>query len=101
MNNFTIEIKNLKKARDKQVKKLTKLLNLLVSAEWDMVTLANEKNDKNSFLASKAVSEASKNIQLAISRLILADFSMLDKESKSDNTHESIHQLKKVVLNKK
>ncbi|MAJ24415.1 MAG: hypothetical protein CMP36_02780 [Rickettsiales bacterium] len=101
MDNYTYEIKNLKKVRDKEVRKLSKLLKLLVSAEWEMVSIANEKNDKVSFAASKSVAEASKNIQHAISQLILTDFSNNEKQSKVKNISQSIQPLKKVVLGKK
>ena len=100
MNNFTNKIKSLKKNRDKQVKKLSKLLNLLVSAEWDMVTKSYEQNDKIGLSASKAIADSSKNLQTAISQLILADFSEIEKnESKAVKT-QNIQQLKKVVLGK-
>ena len=75
MNNLTDKIKSLKKNRDKQIKKLTKLLNLLVSTEWDMVTKSYEQNDKIGLSASKSIADSSKNVQTAISQLILADFS--------------------------
>ena len=101
MNNDTYKIKSLKKVRDKEIKKLSKLLKLLVSAEWEMVTTANEKNDKVSFLASKSVSEASKNIQKAISQLILTDFSNVEFDPKGNTNTESIQPLKKVILGKK
>jgi len=101
MDNYTYEIKNIKKIRDKEVRKLSKLLKLLVSAEWEMVSIANEKNDKVSFSASKSVAEAAKNIQHAISQLILTDFSNIEKQSKVKNISQSIQPLKKVVLGKK
>lgn len=100
MNDYTNKIKILKKTRDRQVKKLNNLLKALVSAEWDMVTVANEKNDKVSYLASKSVSDASKNIQLAISQLILTDFSVLENNVKNSKSAESIQPLKKIVLGK-
>ncbi len=101
MDNYIDKIKNLKKTRDKQVKALSKLLKLLVSVEWGMVTVANEKNDKTCFLASQSVSEASKNVQLAISQLILADFSSLENDLTNKSGAESIQPLKKVLLGKK
>ena len=101
MENYTYKIKSLKKVRDKQVNKLSKLLKLLVSAEWEMVTKANEINDKVSFSASKSVSEASKSVQLAISQLILTDFSNIEKSTKIKANSESIQPLKKVILGKK
>ena len=43
MSNFTNKIKFLKKNRDKQIRKLRRLLNLLVAAEWDIVTKSYEQ----------------------------------------------------------
>ena len=100
MENFTYKIKNLKKNRDKQIKRLNKILDLLVSQEWDMVTTAYEKNDKTCFLASQSLSEAAKNIQAAISKLILADFSEIEKTNKSNKNDFNIQPLKKIILNK-
>ena len=101
MRNFSHKVKNLKKRRDKQVKKLSKLLSLLVSTEWNMVSESYEENDKTALLASKSVSDASKNVQLAISKLILADFSELQKDTKEKKEPANIQPLKKVVLGKK
>ena len=101
MNDFTNKIRNIKKSRDKQVKKLSKLLNLLVSAEWNMVALSYENNDRAGLLASKSVSDAVKNIQSAISQLILADFSELATTQRKGQKEENIQPLKKVVLGKK
>ena len=100
MSNFTNKIKVLKKNRDKQIKKLSKLLNLLVATEWDMVTKSYEQNDKIGLLASKSVADSSKNVQTAISQLILADFSEIEKSESSDVKTQNIQQLKKVVLGK-
>ena len=100
MNNFTNKIKSLKKNRDKQVKKLSKLLNLLVSAEWDMVTKSYEQNDKIGLSASKAIADSSKNVQTAISQLILADFSEIERIEKNTVKTQNIQQLKKVVMGK-
>ena len=100
MKNFTDRVKNLKKIRDKKIKKLHKVLDLLVSQEWDMVTTAYETNDKACFLASQTLSSAAKNIQTAISQLILADFSEIKKNYKSDESDLKIQPLKKVVLSK-
>ena len=100
MSSFTNKIKVLKKNRDKQIRKLSKLLKLLVEAEWDMVTKSYERNDKITLSASKSVADSSKYIQTAISQLILADFSEIEKsESKTVKT-QNIQQLKKVVLGK-
>ena len=40
-----------------------------------MVSIASNKNDNISFLASKSIADASKNVQLAISKLILTEYS--------------------------
>ena len=100
MSNFTSKIKVLKKNRDKQIRKLSKLLKLLVAAEWDMVSKSYEQNDKISLLASKSVADSSKNVQTAISQLIIADFSEIEKNDVSKVKKQNIEQLKKVVLSK-
>ena len=100
MSSFTNKIKILKKNRDKQIKKLNKLLNLLVSAEWDMLTKSYEQNDKIGLLASKLVADSSKNVQAAISQLIIADFSEIEKSEGNNLKAQNIQQLKKVVLSK-
>ena len=100
MSSFTNKIKNLKKNRDKHIKKLSKLLNLLVSTEWDMVTKSYEQNDKIGLSASKSLADASKNVQAAISQLILADFSEIEKSESNEVKTQNIQQLKKVVLSK-
>ena len=100
MNNFTNKIKSLKKNRDKQIKKLSKLLKLLVSAEWDLVTKSYEQNDKIALSASKSIADSSKNVQTAISQLILADFSEIEKSESNEVKTQNIQQLKKVVLSK-
>ena len=100
MSSFTNKIKILKKNRDKQIKKLNKLLNLLVSAEWDMLTKSYEQNDKIGLLASKLVADSSKNVQAAISQLIIADFSEIEKSEGNNLKAQNIQQLKKIVLSK-
>ena len=100
MSSFTNKIKNLKKNRDKHIKKLSKLLNLLVSTEWDMVTKSYEQNDKISLSASKSIADSSKNVQTAISQLIIADFSEIEKNDDNKGKKQNIEQLKKVVLSK-
>lgn len=100
MSNFTDKIRALKKSRDKQIKKLSKLLDLLVAAEWDMVTNSYEQNDKIGLSASKSVADSSKHIQTAISQLILADFTEIEKNERNNANTQNIQQLKKVVLNK-
>ena len=100
MNNFTNKIKVIKKSRDKQIKKLSRLLDLLVAAEWDMVTNSYELNDKIGLLASKSIADSCKYVQTAISQLILADFTEIEKNERSKANTQNIQQLKKVVLNK-
>ncbi len=100
MSNFTSKIKFLKKNRDKQIRKLSRLLNLLVATEWDMVTKSYEQNDKISLLASKSIADSSKNVQTAISQLIIADFSEIEKSEDAKLKTQNIEQLKKVVLSK-
>ena len=100
MNKITSKIKNLKKSRDKQIRKLSKLLNLLVATEWDMVTKSYEQNDKIGLLASKSVADSSKSVQTAISQLILADFSEIEKNELTSDKTRNIQQLKKVILSK-
>ena len=100
MSNFTNKIRTLKKNRDKQIKKLSRLLKLLVSTEWEMITESYEQNDKIVLLASKSVADSSKNIQTAISQLILADFSEIEKSESNAVKTQNIQQLKKVVLGK-
>ena len=100
MSNFTNKIRVLKKSRDKQIKKLSKLLDLLVATEWNMVTNSYELNDKVGLLSSKSVADSCKNVQTAISQLILADFTEIEKNEKSKENAQNIQQLKKVVLTK-
>ena len=100
MSNFTNKIRTLKKNRDKQIKKLSRLLKLLVSTEWEMITRSYEQNDKIVLSASKSVADSSKNIQTAISQLILADFSEIEKSESNVVKTQNIQQLKKVVLGK-
>ena len=63
-----------------------------------MVTKSYEQNDKTGLLASKSVAESSKNVQTAISQLIIADFSEIEKNGEIIEKNENIQQLKKVVL---
>ena len=100
MKKNNLKIKEIKKSRNKQIKKLTKLRDLVVSTEWDMLQEANEKNDNISIKASNTVAEAAKNIQSAISQLILTDFSTINKNEVIKENKEVISSLKKVVLGK-
>tara|TARA_B110000444_G_scaffold241367_1_gene257690 strand:- start:364 stop:666 length:303 start_codon:yes stop_codon:yes gene_type:complete len=100
MNNYNNKLSEIKKSRNKQVKKLTGLLAALVKAEWDMVSIANNKNDNISFLASKSLAEASKNVQLAISKLIITEFSTLEKSENIRSGKDTIRSLKKIIIEK-
>ncbi len=100
MNNSNIKLLEIKKSRNRQVKKLTRLLSLLVKTEWEMVAIASNKNDNISFVASKSIAEASKNVQLAISKLIITEFSDLENNSNIKSGKDTISSLKKVILQK-
>ena len=97
-NNKKLSI--IKKCRNKLVRKLTKLLSLLVKTEWEMVTIANNKNDNISFLASKSIADASKNVQLAISKLILTEYSNLEKSNNVKSGKDTVRSLKKILIEK-
>ena len=97
-------MKELKISREKNVKKLTKLLKLLVNAEWEILAGASSNNDNISKLATKSISEASSSIQTAITQLISTDINIDFKEEnskKNDKTLSTIRSLKKVLINKK
>ena len=63
-----------------------------------MVTKSYEQNDKIGLSASKSIADSSKNVQTAISQLILADFSEIEKSESEAIKTQNIKQLKKVVL---
>ena len=100
MDSNNKKLSEIKKYRNKQVRKLTKLLSLLVKTEWEMVAIANNKNDNISFLASKSIADASKNVQLAISKLILTEYSNLEKSSNVKSGKATIRSLKKIIIEK-
>jgi len=100
MDSYNKKLSIIKKCRNKQVRKLTKLLSLLVKMEWEMVSIANNKNDNISFLASKSVADASKNVQLAISKLILTEYSNLEKSNNVKSGKDTIRSLKKIINQK-
>ena len=100
MDSNNKKLSEIKKYRNKQVRKLTKLLSLLVKTEWEMVAIANNKNDNISFLASKSVADASKNVQLAISKLILTEYSNLEKSSNIKSGKDTVRSLKKIIIEK-
>ena len=100
MDSYTKKLSEIKKSRNKQVKKLTKLLSLLVKEEWEMVNIARNKNDNISFLASQSVADACKNIQLAISKLILTEYSNLEKTTNVKSGKDTVRSLKKIIIEK-
>ena len=100
MNNYNIKINNIKKSRKIQIKKLTKLLSLLVNTEWDMIAISKSTDDDISYSASKSVAEASKNIQIAISKLILTEYNNLEENNKIKEGKDTIRSMKKVILQK-
>ena len=100
MDSNNKKLSEIKKYRNKQVRKLTKLLSLLVKTEWEMVAIANNKNDNISFLASKSIADASKNVQLAISKLILTEYSNLEKSNSVKSGKDTIRSLKKIITQK-
>ncbi len=93
-------IKELKKSRQKHIKSLSKILNILYKKEWELSENSIAINDNICKLASKSVSEASGCIQSAISKLISTEITHKIEKKKENKTSE-ISQLKKVVLNKK
>ena len=109
MENELFRMKELKISREKNVKKLTKVLNLLVNLEWEICTVASKTNDNVSKLAIKSVSESAACIQTAISRLISTEINYVKennteeqtKKIKIKNDNIKLQTLRKVVLNKK
>ena len=100
MDNYNIRIKELRTARQRNIKSLSKILNLLYKKEWELSENSIDINDNICKLASKSVSEASGHIQAAISRLMSTEIN--DKTIKIEEKKTSeISQLKKVILNKK
>ncbi len=109
MENELLRMKELKISREKNVKKLTKVLNLLVNLEWEICTVASKTNDNISKLAIKSVSDSAACIQTAISRLISTEINHVKENNteeqknkiKIKNDNIKLQTLRKVVLNKK
>jgi len=109
MENELFRMKELKISREKNVKKLTKVLNLLVNLEWEICSVASRTNDNISKLAIKSVSESAACIQTAISRLISTEINYVKEDSTEEQTKKikikndniKLQTLRKVVLNKK
>ena len=100
MENYVSRINELRNVRRRNIKKLTKILNLLVKTEWEVNESALKSNDNTCNLASKSIANASAYIQTAISQLISTDINQ-SINKKNENNNSSISSLKKVVLNKK
>ena len=100
MENYSLRIKELKTARQRHIKSLSKILNILYKKEWELSENALNINDNICKQAAKSVSEASGCIQSAISKLISTDINHTQKKIEEKKASE-ISQLKKVVLNKK
>ena len=106
MNNQLKRMEELKASREKSIKKLTKVLNILVNLEWEVSGRASKMNDNISKLAIRSIAESSSCIQTAISTLISTEIN--SSEDKGNNSsHEpkkntpKLQSLRKVVLNKK
>ena len=100
MENYNMRIKELKTARQRHIKSLSKILNILYKKEWELSEDAVNINDNVCKHSAKSVSEASGYIQNAISKLISTDINDNHKKTEEKKSSE-ISQLKKVVLNKK
>lgn len=100
MNSNNKKLSRIKNSRNKQVRTLQKLLRLLVKTEWEMITIAKNKDDNISFLASKSIADASKNVQLAISKLILTEYSNLEKSNNVKSGKDTVRSLKKIITQK-
>ena len=102
MENQIFRMTELKKSREKSIKKLTKVLKTLVNLEWELAAVASKTNDNISKLSIRSVSESASCIQTAISQLISTEINDA-KEKKIKNKDDSLNlqTLRKVVLNKK
>ena len=104
MKENILRMNELRKCREENINKLTKLLRLLVKTEWSIISSASEKEDNISKLAAKSISEASSCIQTAISQMISTETNHKIKEQslkKVDKAEATIRSLKKVLVNKK
>ncbi len=106
MEKELIRMKELKNARERSVKKLTKVLNHLVNLEWEISETASKTNDNISKIAAKSIAESSVSIQTAISKLISTEINFLkEKTNNSDfinkKNSQKLQSLRKVVINKK
>ena len=67
-------LREIQKSRAKNVLKLTKLLDKIVKAEWDIAYTANKTLDRVSSDAASSVAESAQSLQKAISKLISTEF---------------------------
>jgi len=106
MEKELIRMKELKNARERSVKKLTKVLNHLVNLEWEISETASKTNDNISKIAAKSIAESSVSIQTAISKLISTEINFLKENTNNSDSinkknSQKLQSLRKVVINKK
>ena len=102
MENQIFRMTELKKSRERSIKKLTKVLKTLVNLEWELVAIASKTNDNISKLSIRSVSESASCIQTAISQLISTEINdAKEKKIKNKDDDPKLQTLRKVVLNKK
>ena len=102
MENQIFRMTELKKSRERSIKKLTKVLKTLVNLEWELAAVASKTNDNISKLSIRSVSESASCIQTAISQLISTEINdAKEKKIKNKDNDLKLQTLRKVVLNKK
>ena len=102
MENKIFRMTELKKSRERSIKKLTKVLKTLVNLEWELAAVASKTNDNISKLSIRSVSESASCIQTAISQLISTEINdAKEKKIKVKDNDLKLQTLRKVVLNKK
>ena len=102
MENKIFRMTELKKSRERSIKKLTKVLKTLVNLEWELAAVASKTNDNISKLSIRSVSESASCIQTAISQLISTEINdVKEKKIKNKDDSPNLQTLRKVVLNKK
>ena len=105
MENQLKRMQELKNSREKSIKKLTKVLNILVNLEWEISSRAAKIDDNISKLAIRSVAESSSCIQTAISKLISTEINSY-KDKGNNNSYDlkkespKLQSLRKVVMNK-
>ena len=106
MENELLRMKELKSSREKNIRKLTKVLSTLVNLEWEISVTASKTNDNISKIACKSIAESASCIQTAISKLISTEINLtkdksIDNEIAAKKNNPKLQSLRKVVLNKK